>query len=1289
VKERALKANPYFGSFAIPPEAHLYGRDVEIADLVDILVAQRIVLLYSPSGAGKTSLIQAGLVKRLREKEQFRVSVIRGFAGIAALDRGFKGNRYVASVIEALDDAWPASRRHAGDIATLTLREYLDGRPPCDREGPADSEEHILVFDQFEEILTLDALDCEAKKEFFQQLGDALKDRSRLALFSMREDHVAGLDDYLHFVPTSLRTSYRLGLLDREHAEAAIVGPAARVEVLYEQRAVETLVDDLRTTYLQTEEGTERRDGDFVEPVQLQVACHNLWQSAQPECKITVEDVRSAGVDRALEDYYETAVSEAAAISHVPERDIREWVEDKLITPRGIRAQVLSEPNHAGGLSHAAIRPLEDKAHLVRLESRGNRRWYELAHDRLIEPVRGNNAAWFRTKLAPVQQRARQWLNDSRNEKHLLSLAEVVTTAAWRQEHAHQLRPTEAEFVRQSKRALAVSSMKVVAFVLFLGFYGFWTHFTKLQAEDQAQREAQTAASIKILNDSSDVKLRYARVELLSARAPSQALREAIESAPEYIRVRANFADANTREARNALDFPVQTGFIEALRKGQGTRAVLLGEPRTARAVAFNPGSTEPVIAYGGSTGQVFMAYIDSGMQRPVAHCPLEARAANGIYAIAFSDDGRLLAAGCESGDIVVWETQDWKQQDSWRGHRGTTRVVAFTHDGSRVMSGGSDSKLVLKKVGDPSGPVEFKTQPGRPNGHIWSGAYSAKRNVFVASDGISNLWVCDPGSATCRRAVSAPAVRPADGSDSAYASQSLRDDAAIALTFAGTDDEALISSYWSGRILRWNGDLSAATVMRDPSRAWGGPSTGPVYSMAAARGTSSAASLLYFAADQRLQVDGAVTPVDEHLRSRQLRVIGDDVLALAFHAGSRTLAAATASGPVIVIDTAGASDALMTRVPVGPASGLARVAVTTPAPREPIRGAVVDLNAGTAQLLVAQDSAISLLEIPRGDPAKVSVRDRADASTAIKRVAGSATAKVAVTLAAQGELDVWSVANGRLQRRAQQRCAGGRRIALTPGGERLICATLSTIEVLDLEKNARKSYPMPFTQIREIALSADGSRLAVGGELDRDAAATDVDSDSMSDAEVVLLMDVRDGALSPRSMVQLTALAGAVFELGFATSVVHEGDATRTRTLLIAAGRNGYVNVWDASNGSLIAQMRGDARPIYQLAFDPSAPRMASVDDRGRILLWDITRSERNQDWPAIKLSGPGLAPEAPGFLAFGFDGGMLFSGGGTLAAWDLDVDSLRRKACIVFGAQHGSNRTLVGEEIARACGD
>ena len=69
--------NPYVGPASFRSGDPLYGRDQEREDLVDLLVAERIVLLYSPSGAGKTSLIQAALIPALRNDGFEVLPVIR------------------------------------------------------------------------------------------------------------------------------------------------------------------------------------------------------------------------------------------------------------------------------------------------------------------------------------------------------------------------------------------------------------------------------------------------------------------------------------------------------------------------------------------------------------------------------------------------------------------------------------------------------------------------------------------------------------------------------------------------------------------------------------------------------------------------------------------------------------------------------------------------------------------------------------------------------------------------------------------------------------------------------------------------------------------------------------------------------------------------------------------------------------------------------------------------------------------------------------------------------------
>jgi MoxR-like ATPase len=69
---QTARPNPYVGPRAFTRGETIYGRDRELQRLLHLLIAERIIALYSPSGAGKTSLIQAGLLPHL-EQEDFVV----------------------------------------------------------------------------------------------------------------------------------------------------------------------------------------------------------------------------------------------------------------------------------------------------------------------------------------------------------------------------------------------------------------------------------------------------------------------------------------------------------------------------------------------------------------------------------------------------------------------------------------------------------------------------------------------------------------------------------------------------------------------------------------------------------------------------------------------------------------------------------------------------------------------------------------------------------------------------------------------------------------------------------------------------------------------------------------------------------------------------------------------------------------------------------------------------------------------------------------------------------------
>ena len=416
--------NPYPGPRPFKRGETLYGRQRETAELLDLLIAERIVLLSSPSGAGKTSLVQAALVPAL-ERDGFRVLPVMR-PGVLPSEGLSGANRYVLKVLLDLEEGLHADEAAEAQIplaelAALSLAGYLERlpAPPTGEDWHGD----VLIFDQFEEVLTVDPTDRDAKLAFFEQIGAALRDRNRWALFSMREEFVAALDPYLRPIPARFDKGrrYRLDLLGPDAAREAMQGPAAgqAPPVLFTVDAADRLVDDLRRTKVQQVDGTTTETlGQYTEPVQLQVVCRQLWDNlAADDTEIGVDDVEGVGdVDQALRGYYASTVVKVADETAVRERAIREWFDHQLITEAGIRGQVLKgqgrSPEGDEGLANAAIVPLVD-AHLVRAEQRRGATWFELAHDRLIEPVRADNVAWFEAHLSTLQRQAALWESKS------------------------------------------------------------------------------------------------------------------------------------------------------------------------------------------------------------------------------------------------------------------------------------------------------------------------------------------------------------------------------------------------------------------------------------------------------------------------------------------------------------------------------------------------------------------------------------------------------------------------------------------------------------------------------------------------------------------------------------------------------------------------------------------------------------------------------------------------------------------------------------------------------------
>jgi WD40 repeat protein len=71
----------------------------------------------------------------------------------------------------------------------------------------------------------------------------------------------------------------------------------------------------------------------------------------------------------------------------------------------------------------------------------------------------------------------------------------------------------------------------------------------------------------------------------------------------------------------------------------------------------------------------------------------------DGGIGIAFSPDGKLLAAAEPNGKVHVWQTSDWMPIKEMEIERGLTALVAFSPDGKTLAANARGSKIALWKV--------------------------------------------------------------------------------------------------------------------------------------------------------------------------------------------------------------------------------------------------------------------------------------------------------------------------------------------------------------------------------------------------------------------------------------------------------------------------------------------------------------------------------------------------------------------------------------------------------------